>query len=122
MRKWWRAIVMRPPFLRGREERAIVGLVVFWVFCLLFLAGGMAATPDPHSSAAEFFINVVDNPNLDFKSKANDKTWGYCVFGRVVKGMDVVDRIKAVKTSNKRSDFLNLPVKVVLIKEAVQIQ
>jgi len=82
----------------------------------------MARTPDPHSAAAEFFINVVDNPALDFKSKANDKTWGYCVFGRVVKGMDVVDRIKAVKTSNKRSDFLNLPVKAVLIKEAVQIQ
>ena len=82
----------------------------------------MARTPDPHSAAAEFFINVVDNPALDFKSKANDKTWGYCVFGRVIKGMEVVDRIKAVKTSNKRSDFLNLPVKPVLIKEAVQLQ
>jgi cyclophilin family peptidyl-prolyl cis-trans isomerase len=82
----------------------------------------MARTPDPNSAAAEFFINVVDNPALDFKSKTNDKTWGYCVFGKVVKGMDVVDRIKAVKTSNKRSDFLNLPVKPVLIKDALQIQ
>jgi len=82
----------------------------------------MARTPDPHSATAEFFINVVDNPKLDFKSKANATTWGYCVFGRVIKGMDVVDRIRAVKTSNKRSDFLNLPVKPVLIKEAVQIQ
>lgn len=82
----------------------------------------MARTPDPHSAAAEFFINVVDNPALDFKGKANDKTWGYCVFGRVIKGLDVVDRIKAVKTSNKRSDFLNLPVKPVLITDAVQIQ
>ncbi len=81
----------------------------------------MARTPDPHSAAAEFFINVVDNPALDFKGKANDKTWGYCVFGKVVQGMDVVDRIKAVKTSNKRSDFLNLPVKTVLIKDAVQL-
>ncbi|MDP1832730.1 MAG: peptidylprolyl isomerase [Geothrix sp.] len=81
----------------------------------------MARTPDPHSAAAEFFINVVDNPSLDFKGKANDKTWGYCVFGKVVQGMDVVDRIKAVKTSNKRSDFLNLPVKPVLIKDAALI-
>lgn len=82
----------------------------------------MARTPDPHSAAAEFFINVVDNPALDFKGKTSDKAWGYCVFGRVVKGMEVVDRIKAVKTSNKRSDFLNLPVKPVLITDAVQIQ
>jgi cyclophilin family peptidyl-prolyl cis-trans isomerase len=81
----------------------------------------MARTPDPHSAAAEFFINVVDNPALDFKGKANDKTWGYCVFGKVVQGMDVVDRIKAVKTSNKRSDFLNLPVKPVIITDAVQL-
>jgi cyclophilin family peptidyl-prolyl cis-trans isomerase len=81
----------------------------------------MARTPDPHSAAAEFFINVVDNPALDFKGKANDKTWGYCVFGKVVQGMEVVDRIKAVKTSNKRSDFLNLPVKAVLITDAVQL-
>jgi peptidyl-prolyl cis-trans isomerase B (cyclophilin B) len=82
----------------------------------------MARTPDPDSAAAEFYINVVDNPALDFKGKANANTWGYCVFGRVVQGMDVVDRIKSVKTSNKRSDFLNLPVKPVVITEAVQIQ
>ena len=82
----------------------------------------MARTPDPHSAAAEFFINVVDNPVLDFKGKTSDQTWGYCVFGKVVQGMDVVDRIKAVKTSNKRRDFLNLPVKPVLIKDATQIQ
>ena len=81
----------------------------------------MARTPDPHSAAAEFFINVVDNSMLDFKSKAAE-TYGYCVFGKVVQGMDVVDKIKAVKTSNKRSDFANLPVKPVLIKDAVQIQ
>jgi cyclophilin family peptidyl-prolyl cis-trans isomerase len=82
----------------------------------------MARTPDPHSAAAEFFINVVDNPVLDFKGKSSDQTWGYCVFGKVVQGMDVVDRIKAVQTSNKRRDFLNLPVKPVLIKDATQIQ
>jgi cyclophilin family peptidyl-prolyl cis-trans isomerase len=78
----------------------------------------MARTPDPHSAAAEFYINVVDNPALDFKSKANATTWGYCVFGKVVQGMDVVDRIKAVKTAAKRSDFPNLPVKPVVITDA----
>jgi len=82
----------------------------------------MARTPDPHSAAAEFFINVVDNASLDFKGKTSDKAWGYCVFGKVIQGMEVVDRIKAVKTSNKRRDFLNLPVKPVLIQEALQIQ
>ena len=82
----------------------------------------MARTPDPHSAAAEFFINVVDNPALDFKGKTTGQTWGYCVFGKVVQGMDVVDRIQAVKTSNKRSDFLNLPVKPVLITDATEIQ
>ncbi len=82
----------------------------------------MARTPDPHSAAAEFYINVVDNPALDFKGKSNPNTWGYCVFGKVVQGMDVVDRIKSVKTSNKRSDFLNLPVKPVVITNAAQIQ
>ena len=82
----------------------------------------MARTPDPHSAAAEFFINVVDNAALDFKSKANGQTWGYCVFGKVVQGMEAVDRIKSVKTSNKRSDFLNLPVTPVIIKDATQIQ
>jgi len=79
----------------------------------------MARTPDPHSAAAEFFINVVDNPSLDFKGKTNDKTW---VFGKIVQGMDVVDRIKAVKTSNKRSDFLNLPVAPVIITDVTQLQ
>ena len=82
----------------------------------------MARTPDPNSAAAEFYINVVDNPALDFKSKANAQTWGYCVFGKVVQGLDVVDRIKAVKTSNKRSDFLNLPEKPVIITDAAQVQ
>ena len=84
-------------------------------------AVAMARTPDPHSAAAEFFINVVDNPVLDFKGKTSDQTWGYCVFGKVIQGMDVVDRIAAVKTSNKRRDFLNLPVKPVLIRDAAQI-
>jgi cyclophilin family peptidyl-prolyl cis-trans isomerase len=79
----------------------------------------MARTGDPDSAAAEFYINVVNNPSLDFKSKKDGNTWGYCVFGKVVQGMEVMDRIKAVKTSHARSDFPNLPVKPVIIQDAV---
>lgn len=59
----------------------------------------MARTPDPHSATAQFFINVKDNNFLDFRSKSPDG-WGYCVFGKVVAGMDVVDEIKSVSTGN----------------------
>lgn len=57
----------------------------------------MARTADPHSATAQFFINVADNEFLDFKSP-NGSGWGYCVFGKVVEGQDVVDRIAGVKT------------------------
>jgi len=57
----------------------------------------MARTNDPHSATAQFFVNVVDNAFLDHTGK-NDQGWGYAVFGRVTEGMDVVDKIKAVKT------------------------
>jgi len=57
----------------------------------------MARTGEPHSATSQFFVNVVDNAFLDFKSK-DEKGWGYCVFGRVTSGLDVVDKIKAVKT------------------------
>ena len=78
----------------------------------------MARTGDPDSATAEFFINVVNNPSLDFKSRKDGTSWGYCVFGKVVKGMDVVDRIKNVKISHTRSDFPALPVKPVVIENA----
>lgn len=57
----------------------------------------MARTSDPHSATAQFFVNVVDNGFLDHRSK-NPAEWGYAVFGRVVDGMDVVDKIRAVPT------------------------
>ena len=59
----------------------------------------MARTGDPHSASAQFFINVVDNDFLNFKSP-NGNGWGYCVFGKVVEGTEVVDAIKGVKTGN----------------------
>ena len=59
----------------------------------------MARTGDPHSASAQFFINVVENDFLNFKSP-NGNGWGYCVFGKVVEGTEVVDAIKGVKTGN----------------------
>jgi peptidyl-prolyl cis-trans isomerase B (cyclophilin B) len=59
----------------------------------------MARTSDPHSATAQFFINVVDNDFLNFKAPTGNG-WGYCVFGKVTEGQDVVDKIKGVKTGN----------------------
>ena len=59
----------------------------------------MARTQDPHSATAQFFINVADNTFLDH-SAPNPQGWGYCVFGKVVEGMDVVEKIKDVPTGN----------------------
>ena len=59
----------------------------------------MARTMDPHSASAQFFINVKDNDFLNFKSK-DMNGWGYCVFAKVVDGLDVVEKIKGVKTGN----------------------
>lgn len=59
----------------------------------------MARTPDPHSATAQFFINVADNAFLDYR-EPTVQGYGYCVFGRVVAGQDVVDRIKKVKTGS----------------------
>ena len=58
----------------------------------------MARTMDPHSASAQFFINVADNKFLDYPGQDG---WGYCVFGKVVEGMDVVNKIKAVETTTK---------------------
>lgn len=75
----------------------------------------MARTMDPHSATAQFFINVVDNDYLNFRS-ADANGYGYCVFAKVVDGMDVVDQIKAVKTgrSGMHSD---VPVEDVIIEK-----
>ena len=60
----------------------------------------MARTGDPHSATAQFFINAKNNDFLNFTSP-NGNGWGYCVFGRVIEGKDVVDKIKGVKTGTK---------------------
>ena len=76
----------------------------------------MARTSDPHSATAQFFINVSDNDFLDFKA-ANSQGWGYCVFGKVVEGMDVVDAIRGVRTGSK-GFHQDVPVEDVVITKA----
>lgn len=76
----------------------------------------MARTQDPHSATAQFFINVADNDFLNYRSP-DVQGWGYCVFGKVVEGQDVVDQIKGVKTG--RSGFhQDVPVEDVIIERA----
>ncbi len=75
----------------------------------------MARTNDPHSATAQFFINVADNPMLDFRSKTV-KGWGYAVFGKVVEGMDVVDKIRKVPTGS-RGIFQDAPQTPVIIEK-----
>lgn len=77
----------------------------------------MARTNDPHSASSQFFINVKDNAFLDHKSK-DLPGWGYCVFGRVTQGMDVVDKIKVVKTTSK-AGHQDVPVDKIVIEEVV---
>lgn len=76
----------------------------------------MARTQAPHSASAQFFINVADNDFLNFRS-ADTQGWGYCVFGTVTDGMDVVDKIRSVKTGT--SGFhQDVPVEDVVIERA----
>lgn len=76
----------------------------------------MARTPNPHSASSQFFINVADNDFLNF-SEPSPRGWGYCVFGKVVEGTDVVDKIAQVKTGNK-AGHQDVPVEDVVIESA----
>ncbi|MDE1981587.1 MAG: peptidyl-prolyl cis-trans isomerase [Betaproteobacteria bacterium] len=76
----------------------------------------MARTSDPHSATAQFFINVKDNAFLNFRSATRDG-YGYCVFGKVVEGQDVVDRIKGVNTGS-RMGHGDVPLEDVVILSA----
>lgn len=76
----------------------------------------MARTQDPHSASAQFFINVSDNDFLNHRDKSL-QGWGYCVFGQVAEGMDVVDRIRQVATS-RRGMHSDVPVEDVIIERA----
>lgn len=77
----------------------------------------MARTSDPHSASTQFFINVVDNDFLNFNSETTSG-WGYCVFGNVVSGMDIVDQIRKVPTTS-RAGHENVPVENVIIQNVI---
>lgn len=80
----------------------------------------MARTNDPHSATAQFFINVTDNPFLNHSSKT-PRGWGYAVFGKVIKGMNVVDKIRNQRTGANGPFPSDVPVKMVLIHKATII-
>jgi len=75
----------------------------------------MARTQNPHSATAQFFVNVSDNAFLDYTAP-NSRGWGYAVFGKVVKGLDVVDAIVQVPTGD-RGPFQNVPITPVVIED-----
>lgn len=74
----------------------------------------MARTADPHSATAQFFINVADNDFLNHSSKTS-QGWGYAVFGKVTNGMDVVEKLKTVKTGSA-GPHQDVPVEAVVIE------
>lgn len=80
----------------------------------------MARTNDPNSATSQFFINVKDNAFLNHRGK-NPAGWGYAVFGKVVEGQDVVDRIKGVKTRTVQG-MENVPAEPIVIEKAVVIE
>ena len=76
----------------------------------------MARTGDPHSATAQFFINAKDNDFLNYTAPSQ-QGYGYCVFGKVVEGKEVVDKIRNVKTGN-RAGFQDVPLEDVIITKA----
>ena len=74
----------------------------------------MARTSDPHSASAQFFINVNNNAALDYPSRDG---WGYAVFGKVIKGTEIVDKIRVVPVTSS-GPHQNVPLKPVVIESA----
>lgn len=75
---------------------------------------------NPFGATAQFFVNLVDNPKLDFKERSMTG-YGYCVFGKVVQGLEVLDRMSRVKTQQVR-EFPNVPQKPIFIRSAKEVQ
>ena len=76
----------------------------------------MARTSDPHSAGSQFFINVVNNDFLNFRAKTAD-AWGYCVFAHVTEGLDIIDKMKVVKTGSK-AGHQDVPLHDVVLEKA----
>ncbi|MBD3239779.1 MAG: peptidyl-prolyl cis-trans isomerase [Chitinivibrionales bacterium] len=79
----------------------------------------MARTNDPHSATSQFFINTVDNAALNHSGK-NPRGWGYCVFGKVVSGMETVDKIEGVQTTS-RGPYRDVPAQTVPIEKVTVV-
>ncbi len=99
----------RPPIINEADNRLrnTIGTIA------------MARTMEPHSATSQFYINVAMNSTLDFREKT-PRGWGYAVFGRVIKGMDVVKAIKGVPTTRK-GVYNDVPTTTVLIKKASRV-
>jgi len=82
----------------------------------------MARINTPHSATAQFFINVKDNPALDYTGPDNGRTWGYAVFGKVIRGMDVVDEIRFTPTGSNPPFRSDVPIKTMRIEKVSVIQ
>jgi peptidyl-prolyl cis-trans isomerase B (cyclophilin B) len=80
----------------------------------------MARTSDPHSATAQFFINTVDNSFLDFTAKTS-QGWGYCSFGHVIEGMEVVDKIESMPTKTTWP-YQDVPATLVIINDVTLIE
>ncbi len=81
----------------------------------------MARTGDPHSATNQFFINTKDNNFLDFTSKT-PRGWGYAVFGKVIKGQNVIDSISRVKTGARGPFSSDVPVNTIIIRKITEIK
>lgn len=77
----------------------------------------MARTKEPHSANSQFFINLSDNDFLNF----SDKSWGYCVFGRVIHGMEVVDQIAGVSTG-PTNGYRDVPVEPIVVESVAVME
>nr|WP_240693258.1 peptidylprolyl isomerase [Thiomicrorhabdus indica] len=80
----------------------------------------MARTNDPHSATAQFFINVSQNTFLDHKEKSSSQAWGYTVFGKVIKGMSVVNKIRQTRTGFKNG-MADVPTQTIKILKVRQV-
>lgn len=80
----------------------------------------MARTADPHSASAQFFINTTENAFLDFRAASEDG-WGYCVFGKVTEGSDVVEKIEEVDTTSRKG-YQDVPDTPVIIEKMEVIE
>jgi len=81
----------------------------------------MARTSEVNSATAQFFVNLKDNDFLDFRNRT-DRGYGYAVFGKVVEGMEVVDRIAGVPTQRRDARFKNLPSQQVVINQVRRLK